>query len=143
MYKFTHTHIKSSSKYTYQYMYLEDDLMCVCKLVPSLIAVAYLSSLMWSSKAVSHFSKLLAHTFPDKSPGIENVSQFLPTEIVLVMHCKNNCISVTKEWYQTGFLIEEVFFSYSSWYLFSEDLLGYIPSISTTTVQPFLKQILI
>ena len=99
-----HTHIKSSSKYTYQYMYLEDDLMCVCKLVHPLIAVAYLSFLMWSSKAVSHFSKLLAHTFPDKSPGIENVSQYPPTEIVLVMHCKNNCISVTKEWYQTGFL---------------------------------------
>ena len=50
-----------------------------------------------------------------------------------------SCISVPKECYRIGYLessLRSFFISYISSSLFSEDLLGYIPGITTTTMQP-------
>ena len=46
-------------------------------------SLAYMFSPTWSPKAISHFSQLLAHTFPEKSPDIKNVSQFYPQKLCL------------------------------------------------------------
>ena len=72
-------------------------------------------------------------------------------ELSLRKHCKNtlvtstrflgclNRIRVIKECYQIGFLegsLRNIFLSYISSSVFSDDLFGYIPGITTTTMQP-------
>ena len=87
-------------------------------------------------------------SLPVRAEGLNKVGTYYEGYVEDLIHSKNTCItsttflgclsyiSVTKECYQIGFLEGSLRSSFISSSLFSEDLFGYIPSISTTTMQP-------